>query len=330
MIATTPVAGRRSRIDVQSLVPVATLVVMVVVLSALNPAFLSVGTALNLMAQVSVVGIVALGATMVLITAGIDFTTGYGLAAIGMAVGSVFLQTNGNVVAMIATGIIGGAILGMANGVLIAKLQILPFIATLAMMLVAQGLSTFIEDGRMIMLSGSPLLWIGQGRIAGSIPASFAIYVVLCLLAAAILNLTRFGTSVYAVGGNEPAARYSGIHVDRIKLYCYTLAGVFTGVAALITIAKIGMATPGISGSTLLDAIAASVIGGASLSGGRGKVSGTFVGVIIIVLIGTALTYLNIPPEMQDVFKGIVILIAVCFDQLVRRYARRYSSHPVE
>lgn len=326
MAASTGSARRRLRFDVQTLVPLITLSAMVVVLSVLNRAFLSVDTALNLMAQVSVVGVVALGATIVLITGGIDLSTGYGLAAIGMAVGSAFLHSGGSVTLMVGAGLACGAMLGALNGLLIAKLQILPFIATLAVMLVAQGMSTFIEDGKMVMLTGSPLLWIGQGRLS-SVPVPFVIYLVLCVVISLILNRTRFGTYIYAMGGNESAARYSGIPVDRYKLACYALTGVCTGIAALLTIAKIGMVTPGISGSTLLDSIAAAVIGGASLSGGRGRVSGTFVGVVIIVLIGTALTYLDIPPEMQDVFKGIVILIAVCFDQAVKTYASKYKSH---
>lgn len=329
MSVVTAVLATRRRLDVQTWVPLVTLAAMVIVLSLLSPAFLSVGTLVNLMSQVSVIGIVALGATLVLITAGIDFTTGYGLAAIGMAVGAAFLHTGGNVVALLATGLLGGVILGATNGILIAKLRIMPFIATLAVMLVAQGASTFIEDGRMVMLAGSPLLWLGQGRIGGQVPAAFVVYVALCAITWAILNRTRWGTYIYAVGGHEPTARYAGIQVDRVTIACYVLAGVFTGIAALITVAKIGMATPGISGSILLDSIAAAVIGGASLSGGRGRVSGTFIGVLIIVLIGTALTYLNIAPEMQDVFKGVVILVAVCFDQVIRRYASRFDTHPL-
>lgn len=324
MVSATSTQNRASRL--QTFVPVITLAVMVVLLSVLNSAFLSMGTLLNLMAQVSVIGIVALGATIVLITAGLDFSSGSGLAAIGMAIGAMFVHTGGNVPAMMATAVLGGAVLGSVNGFLVSKLGIVPFIATLAVMLVAQGLSTFIEDGGMMLLADSPLLWIGQGRLAG-IPVAFFIYLGACVVLAALLNRTRIGTYVYAVGGNEAAARYSGIKVERVKFYCYLIAGVCTGVAALITVTKIGMATPGISGSTLLDAIAASVIGGASLSGGRGTVTGTFIGVAIVVLIGTGLTYLSIPAEMQDVFKGAVILVAVCFDQIIRNYAKHYQTN---
>ena len=220
------------------------------------------------------------------------------------------------------TCLIAGAAMGTLNGVLVAKLNIVPFIATLAVMSLLQGMSMLIGHGNMVMIREPSILWFGQGKLFQNIPISFIIYVLICFSAYLILHKTKMGVYIYALGGNEDAVRYVGINVVKYKILLYVLAGTYTGIAAFLTISKLGLAAPSIYGSTLLDAIAAAVIGGTSLSGGRGKVLGTFVGTIIIVLITTALTYLNIKPEMQDVFKGAVILLALCFDVLISKISK--------
>ena len=320
----TKVKGNR-KINIQKAMPVIILLVLLLVLSLLNRDFLSLQTFVNLMQQVSAVGVVAIGAMFVIISGGIDFTAGYGLAMIGMAAGVVYSQSifQGSVIAMVITFIGAGAILGLINGVLIAKLKILPFVATLAMMSLAQGMSLMIGGGTMIMLSDSPILFIGQGKLGGMFPTSFLIFLLICITADIILKKTKLGVYTYALGGNEDAAWYTGIKVDQYKILVYIVAGICTGIASLLTVSKIAMATPSIYGTTLIDAIAATCIGGTSMSGGKGTVFGTFIGSIIIVLISTALTYLKIPAEMQDVFKGAVILLAVAFDAMVsNRYNR--------
>ncbi len=320
----TKVKGNR-KINIQKAMPLIILLVLLLVLSLLNRDFLSLQTFVNLMQQVSAVGVVAIGAMFVIISGGIDFTAGYGLAMIGMAAGVVYSQSifQGSVIAMVITFIGAGAILGLINGVLIAKLKILPFVATLAMMSLAQGMSLMIGGGTMIMLSDSPILFIGQGKLGGLFPTSFLIFLLICITADIILKKTKLGVYTYALGGNEDAAWYTGIKVDQYKILVYIVAGICTGIASLLTVSKIAMATPSIYGTTLIDAIAATCIGGTSMSGGKGTVFGTFIGSIIIVLISTALTYLKIPAEMQDVFKGAVILLAVVFDAMVsNRYNR--------
>ena len=290
-------------------------------LSLLNRDFLSLQTLVNLMQQVSAVGVVAIGAMFVIITGGIDFSAGYGLAMIGMAAGVVYAQSpfQGSVAAMVVTFLGMGALLGLVNGLLIAALDILPFIATLAMMSLAQGMSLMIGGGTMVMLTDSPILAVGQGKIGGVLPVSFVVLLAVCLTASVILHRTKLGVYTYALGGNEDAAWYSGIHVKRYKILVYVVAGICTGIASMLTVSRIAMATPSISGTTLTDAIAATCIGGTSMSGGRGNVLGTCIGAVIIVLISTALTYLKIPAEMQEVFKGAVILLAVAFDAVVSR-----------
>ena len=305
----------------QQVMPLVILAVLLLVLSILNRDFLSPQTLINLVQQVSAVGVVSIGAMFVIITGGIDFSAGYGLAMIGMTAGVVYTRSPfaGNVAVMILTFLGAGALLGLINGLLVAKVKIMPFIATLAMMSLTQGMSLMIGGGTMIMLSDSPILLIGQGKIGGILPVSFLVLLLVCALAALLLHRTKLGVYTYAMGGNEEAARYAGIQIDRYKILVYVTAGVCTGIASLLTVSRIAMVTPSIYGTTLTDAIAATCIGGTSMSGGRGSVSGTLTGAIIIVLISTALTYLKIPAEMQDVFKGAVILLAVAFDALANK-----------
>jgi len=320
----SPLAGSLKKSNIKEIAPVIILVCMLLVLGTLNKEFMSLKTLFNMMQQVSAVGVVAIGAMIVIISGGIDFTAGYGLAMIGMAAGTVFAADilGGNVVVVALTCIIAGAAVGMLNGVLVAKLNIVPFIATLAVMSLLQGMSMLIGHGNMVMIREPSILWIGQGKLFQNIPVSFVLYILLCFVAYLILHKTKMGIYIYALGGNEDSVRYVGINVARYKILLYVLAGTYTGIAALLTISKLGLAAPSIYGSTLLDAIAAAVIGGTSLAGGSGKVMGTFVGTIIIVLITTALTYLNIRPEMQDVFKGGVILLALCFDVFLNRISK--------
>jgi len=320
----SPLAGSLKKSNIKEIAPVIILVCMLLVLGTLNKEFMSLKTLFNMMQQVSAVGVVAIGAMIVIISGGIDFTAGYGLAMIGMAAGTVFAADilGGNVVVVALTCILAGAAVGTLNGVLVAKLNIVPFIATLAVMSLLQGMSMLIGHGNMVMIREPSILWIGQGKLFQNIPVSFVLYILLCFVAYLILHKTKMGIYIYALGGNEDSVRYVGINVARYKILLYVLAGTYTGIAALLTISKLGLAAPSIYGSTLLDAIAAAVIGGTSLAGGSGKVMGTFVGTIIIVLITTALTYLNIRPEMQDVFKGGVILLALCFDVFLNRISK--------
>jgi ribose/xylose/arabinose/galactoside ABC-type transport system permease subunit len=313
------------KINIQAIMPLVLLLVLFVVLSALNSNFLSASTMMNLMQQVSAVGTVAIGGMMVIITGGIDFSAGYGLAMTGMAAAWIFTHSvfRGSVVAMLVTFPLVGALIGLANGFLTAKLKILPFIATLAMMSITQGLTMFINGGTMMMIRDPRLLMIGQGRIADFLPVSFLVYLGVCAAAAFILRRTKLGVYNYAMGGSEQALWYAGINVQAYKMLVYAAAGVCTGIASLLTVTQIAMATPNIAGSILIDSIAASCIGGASLSGGRGSVFGAFMGTMIIVLIGTALTYLSVPAEMRGVFKGVVILLAVALDAVITlRYGK--------
>lgn len=323
-------AKLKRKIDISSAIPLFILFVLMLVLTILDKEFLSSKTMINLMQQVASVGIVAIGAMLCIITGGIDFSSGYGLAMIGMAAATIYSKGpfNANIPVFLLLFILVGALLGCVNGLLTSKLKILPFIATLVTMSFAQGMSLYINGGTMIMLTNSPILVIGQGKIGGIIPVSFLIYLFLCCAAALMLKRTKLGVYIYAIGGNETALRYTGVKVDQYKIFVYVLAGICTGIASMVTVSSIAMATPSIYGTTLTDAIAAACIGGTSMRGGKGTVIGTFVGSIIIVLISTALTYLRIQAEMQSVFKGAVILLAVTIDAIANNtVANNTVSH---
>ena len=307
-----------SRENVLSMVPLFILVALVITLSLLSDEFLRLATFINLMLQVAPIGIIAIGAMLCIIIGGIDFTSGQGLATIGMA--SAFFYTfgffSGNVPLFILSFVMFGAVLGLTNGFLIARLNILPFIATLAMMSLLAGLSLYINRGGMILLVHSPILGVGQGRVGGIIPVPFIVFLGVCVIVSIILKHTKLGVYIYAIGGNEIALWYTGVKVRSYKILVYMIAGMCTGIASLLTISTIAMATPGMGGTVLIDAIAAACIGGTSMRGGKGTVIGTFIGAVIIVLINTAFIYLNIQSAMQNVFKGLVILFAVSVDAI--------------
>jgi ribose/xylose/arabinose/galactoside ABC-type transport system permease subunit len=269
----------------------------------------------NIMYQVSAVGIVALGAMFVILTAGIDFTAGVGVALAGVGAGIVFGKTH-SVLAMILVALAIGIVIGIANGLIITKLKIQPFIATLAMMSVIQGFIYIVSEGKIVFLRSPIIDFIGKGNIAG-IPTPFVIFIIVCLISHIILNKTKIGRYAFAMGGNEEGARLAGVDLNKYKLYIYTLAGVCTGIGAIIMISRISMVAPNIGGSLLLDAIASTIIGGTSISGGKATVQGTFIGVLIMGAISNALNIINVPSVMQDVVKGLIIIVALYFDVIV-------------
>ena len=309
-----------------NLMPLIILIILIVILSFLNNSFLSLNTIINNMNQVSVIGIVAIGAMIVIISGGIDFSSGYGLAAIGMLSSFIYslniLPNNIFIFALLF--ILFGAFIGFCNGFIITKFNILPFIATLAMMSIMQGVSIFVNKGTMIILTEYDFIsYLGHGKLFNIIPITFIVFVIISIFVSVIMNKTKFGTYDYAIGGDEKALLYSGVNVKKYKILIYVVAGICTGLASMLTVSQIGMATPSLAGSVLTDAIAATCIGGTSMSGGKGNIFGTVIGSFIIILIGTALTYLNIAAEMQNVFKGCVILFAVAFDALFENIKKR-------
>ena len=301
------------------------LVLMVVAMSLLSDRFLTIANGWNIMRQISVNVCLSIGMTMIIIAGGIDLSVGSILALAGaitagliktpLAIPWLGLELEFTVGGGILAGLAVGMFLGWFNGQMITRVRIPPFVATLGMLSIARGLTMLWTKGFPITGLGSTFAIIGTSSFLGA-PVPVWIAVLLAVAFMVVTNKTRFGRYIYAVGGNEQAARLSGLNVDRIKLWIYTLAGGLSAVAGLIVTSRLDSAQPNAGTGYELDSIAAVVIGGTSLSGGRGSIWGTVVGCLIIGVLNSGLVLLNVSPFWQQVVKGVVILVAVAIDRL--------------
>jgi len=298
---------------------------MVVAFSLLADGFLTLDNFWTIMRQISVNCCVSVGMTLVILTGGIDLSIGSilalsgaimaGLLKRGTQIEALNLYIGYGVPAAVAAGVFMGGLLGWFNGMMVTCFRVPPFIATLAMLTIARGLTKLYTGGEAITGLGPAFVNIGSGRLLG-IPNQFWIAAVIVLVFAVLLRKTRFGRYVYAVGGNEEAAKLSGLNVARVKRLVYLLSGMLAAVGGLIVTSRLNSATP-IAGEGLeLDSIAAVVIGGTSLAGGRGSVLGTVLGALIIGVLNSGLVIMGVDPFWQQVIKGFVILIAVMIDRL--------------
>jgi ribose transport system permease protein len=306
----------------------AALALMVVALSLASENFLTGDNALNVLRQISINLCLSIGMTMIILSGGIDLSVGSVLAFSG-AVAAGLLK-NGlpvpftdhllqfTVFGAIVGGIVVGGVLGWINGFMITRFRLPPFVATLGMLSIARGLTRLWTGGFPITDLGPEFTYLGNGwwlRIPMPVWISAALVVVFVI----VTRRTRFGRYLYAVGGNERAAKLSGLNVPRVKRTVYMLGGALAGVAGLLATARQNAADPKIGVGYELDSIAAVVIGGTSLSGGRGSILGTVLGCLIIGVLNNGLVLLGISPDWQLVVKGLVILAAVAIDQLGRR-----------
>ncbi|SEN59712.1 ribose transport system permease protein [Nonomuraea pusilla] len=293
------------------------LVVLVVALSLLSADFLSVTNLLNVGVQAAVTAILAFGATFVIVTGGIDLSVG-SVAALS-AIVLAWTATSAGLPWPVATAVslAVGVVCGLVNAALIAYGKLPPFIATLAMLGIARGLALVISQGSPIAMPDA-VSTLG-GTFGDYLPIPVVVMVIMGLIAAVVLNRTYPGRAMYAIGGNEEAARLSGIKVNRQKLITYALSGAFAAVAGIVLASRLASAQPQAAAGYELDAIAAVVIGGASLSGGKGRALGTFVGALILAVLRNGLNLLSVSAFWQQVVIGVVIALAVLVDTLRRR-----------
>ena len=297
---------RRTQIQEYALVGVVAL--LLIVGSILEPAFMTSDNMLNVLRQASVVGVLAIGMTFVIATGGIDLSVGSMTAAAAVA-GGQFADSGSGAFILGALGM--GILLGGINAGAIAYGKVVPFIATLAMFTMARGLALWISDKQPISLFDLEMVrWFGNGEVIG-IPSAAIIFLAVTAIAWVLLNRTRYGRYVVAVGGNREAARIAGVNVPRIVFSVYVLSGICVAVAALLVSGRLSSASPIIGELYELDAIAAVVIGGTALAGGRATIVGTFLGVITFALIFNLLTLMDLAVEIQQVTKGLIILAAV-------------------
>ncbi|EPJ2693473.1 ribose ABC transporter permease [Vibrio cholerae] len=292
------------------------LLFLVVVVSFLNPNFFTVDNLLNILRQTSVNAIIAVGMTLVILTAGIDLSVGSVLALCG-AFAATLVAMEVPVLVAVPTALLAGAALGAISGIIIAKGKVQAFIATLVTMTLLRGITMVYTDGRPISTgftdTADTFAWFGTGYALG-IPVPVWLMVVVFAGAWYLLNHTRFGRYVYAVGGNESATRLSGINVDRVKIGVYAICGLLAALAGIIVTSRLSSAQPTAGMGYELDAIAAVVLGGTSLMGGKGRIMGTLIGALIIGFLNNALNLLDVSSYYQMIAKAVVILLAVLVD----------------
>src|SRR6478609_8180198 len=300
------------------------LFLLCVALSLLSDKFFTLTNGWNVMRQISVNICLSTGMTLIVLTAATDLSVGSVLALCG-AVAAGLLKNgieipSGNlyigftVLGALLVGVIVGAILGLFNGWTITKFKVPPFVATLAMLTIARGLTMLWTKGFPITGLDENFSYLGTGWFLG-IPIPVWISAIIVLIALVITNKTRLGRYIYAIGGNENAAKLSGINVNKVKMIVYSMAGALAGVAGLLVTSRLDSAQPNAGVGYELDCIAAVVIGGTSLSGGRGSIWGSVLGAIIIGVLSNGLVLLDVSPFWQQVVKGGVILLAVIIDK---------------
>jgi inositol transport system permease protein len=293
---------------------------------------------INIIRQVSAIGIIAVGMTFVIITLGIDLSVGsiLALAAVvsaslaqNAAPGMKFAGLDVPVIVAVVAGLAVGAMAGFTNGILIAKFRLAPFIATLGMMSIARGLAYIYSDGRPVSNLKPDYNWIGQGYVIGGgegnflgsagnllgLPVPVTLFLLVSAIAWFVLSYTKFGRYIYAIGGNETAARVSGIRIPSVTILIYTIIGSLAGLAGVLLSSRTGSATPALGTGIELDAITATIIGGTSFKGGIGTIWGTMIGALLIGIINNGLTLMNVNPFMQVVVKGAIIILAILIDE---------------
>ncbi|RIJ79062.1 ABC transporter permease [Nakamurella silvestris] len=293
--------------------PIVALVIIVGVVAVTTPNFLATANFQNIALQAAVLSIVAIGSTVVILTGGIDLSPGSMIALITMALAAMIkLDGWGLMLAIPAALAIGGA-LGAVNGFLVAYLRIPAFIVTLAGLSALKGIALTIGGGTPIVSLSPNLETLFYGQVLG-IPLPFIYVLVLYALAVFTLNHTKFGREIYAIGGNEAAARLSGIKVKRVRLLAFVIAGVCAGIGGVLLAARLNSGSPNYGTLIELQAIAAAVVGGASLAGGRGHVFNTLIGVLIITVVQNGLNLNAVSPAVQSIAIGLIILLAVTLD----------------
>jgi ribose/xylose/arabinose/galactoside ABC-type transport system permease subunit len=320
------------------MIPLMIFVPLCLVIGLLNSTFFEWSTWQNNLMQVSNVGIIALGAMFVICSGGLDFTAGEGVSLTGIFAATAFVANEMQNAPTILAGLAMGAIMGAVNGFLITKMRIQPFIATLSVMTIIKGFLLFLSEGVIIHfdVAGATFTQMGQGvipfpgmerNLVGNVqgfPVAFIIFIGIAIGVYFVLHRSKFGQAVFAMGGNEEAARLAGVKVDFYRFWVYVFAGLMTGMGALITLARVASIGISLGGTPLLlDVVAAVVIGGTSVSGGRCNIFGVVIGTFIITCITSALIFLNIDTNWRDVVKGAIILVALCVDYMITKMSAR-------
>ena len=298
------------------LTTVIALIILMAVITIINSNFLTANNLLNLLLQVTSNALIAFGMTFVILTGGIDLSVG-SILALSSALTAGLLGSGMRVTLAILISLMLGCMRGMMNGLLISYGKLAPFIVTLATMTIFRGATLVYTNGNPITkgLSDTFLFqFLGQGYIVG-IPFPVIIMFIVFIVLYVLLHKTAFGKSVYAIGGNEKAAYISGVKLNKVKIIIYSISGIMASISGLIITSRLSSAQPTAGASYEMDAIAAVVLGGTSLSGGKGRILGTLIGALIIGVLNNGLNIIGVSAFWQQVVKGVVILIAVLIDR---------------
>ena len=311
----TPSTGRRRpRLNVQTLGIFGAAAIIFIVFGILSPSFLTIGNLRDIAVSASINAIIGLGVTFVIITGGIDLSVGSIASLVGIVAATFMVSGGVAPILALLIGIVVGLACGTANGLLITRLKLPPFIATLGTMSVFQGLAYVTTDGKPVY-NIPPEFVLMLNSYIGGIPVMILIVAAVGIFSWFLLRRTVFGENVIAVGGSEETAWLSGIRVNRVKVAVYALSGGLAGLAGLILVARINAAQTEGGSPYLLTAIAAAVIGGANLMGGEGRIGGTLVGALILGALTNGLVLLNVPSFYEQIVTGLVVINAVALDQ---------------
>lgn len=312
----------------QQLLAFGSLILLVIFFSIASSNFFHFSNLVGILLSTAVIGVLALGSTFVIISGGIDLSVGTVMTLSSVMTGVFITMWGFPIWVGIIGGLLTGCTCGFISGMAIARLGIPPFIATLAMMMIAKGLALVISGTRPIYFTNTPdFMKISQGTLLGSIipwfdiPNAVLIFFLAAIVGSVILSRTIIGRYNFAIGSNEEATRLSGVNVKKWKVAIYTITGLFTGIAGILMASRLNSAQPSLGMGYELEAIAAVVIGGTSLSGGKGTIVGTVIGALIMSVLTNGLRILSVPQEWQTVVVGLVILLAVYGDILRRRKA---------
>lgn len=300
------------------------LVIILLVATLLSDSFLTLGNIINVIRQVSIIAIIAAGMTFVILTGGIDLSVGSILAISGAISADVLIKTNSVILSSLIA-ILIGIIFGAFNGLIITRGNIPPFIITLATMALARGCVLVFTNGSPIATRSKIYNFIGKGYVLG-IPFPVIILLIVYAICHVVLKYTKFGRSVYSVGGNREATRLSGIDVKNVEAIVYVISGLLAGLTGLILTARLGSAQPTAGTGYELDAIAAVILGGTSLSGGQGAILTTVIGALILGVLDNILVLMNVNPFSANIAKGIVILLAVLADSKFKQFSLKIEG----
>jgi ribose transport system permease protein len=318
-----PVIFWRKYLQIREVNVLLALIVMIIIMSLASPYFMKQDNIFNVLRGMSTIGIMAIGQTMVIITGGIDLSVGSLMAASSMLTARLITVHGGNALTAVICGLAFGLFLGTVSGLIITRFKINPFITTLGMLSIGRGLTYLLATGvkgsvaSNIPMQNESIIFLGNGYL-GPVPFSVIILLLLVILATIFLNRTVPGRYIYAVGSNERSARLSGVPVNKVRVFVYAVSGIFCALAGIILTGRLSTAATNIGIGNELDVIAAVVIGGASLQGGEGTVIGAIIGATIMAIVRNAFVLLHIPNHFQTITIGVVIVLAVGLDQLLK------------